>query len=143
MGNRLAVDLICPASEVLEVGVREGEVRALREGERLAVVQGLQQGQALLVFLDQLSELKKLLATLLPGHTRPRPLVKGLAGGGDGLVDIPLSGRLEVTDLRLCAGVDALEGLPLHGILELPVDDQLREVRRHTRGRGCDAPNAA
>ena len=59
-------------------------------------------------------------------HLRPWPLVKGLARGLDGDVDVGGVAFRHLRDDGLVVGVDGCEGLARHGVHELAIDEKLQ-----------------
>lgn len=87
----------------------------------LAVVQRLDGGQRLCVFLYQVGQIGKTAASGLRVDLPPVAL-EGLAGGGNGDIDIFFGGFLNSDDRLLVGRVDGLKGLAVDAFDPFVVD---------------------
>lgn len=117
----LALDLVCPTSVVPDA-TDDGTDVTPGHADGLAIVEGLDGGQQVEVLLGEVGELEQQDAALVRGGLAPRSL-EGLAGGGDGEVDVLLGSLAHGADDLLCCGVDDLEGLLVDGLYPLVVDE--------------------
>ena len=129
----LAVDLVGPAAVVSEAAGGVGDV-GQGHGQRLSVVQSLNTGEGLRVLLKQVRELGQHAAALGRGDLCPGA-VEGLAGGGDGDVDILLGRLLHGADGLFVVGVDGLERVAVDGLDEFVVDEPGQSGQRGRCGR--------
>lgn len=86
--RRLAVDLGDPAGVVAEVLGSRGDADRHGDAERLALVAGLQLGQFLGVFLDEVADAPQDAGALGRGESRPVRVLEGGAGGPYGRVGV-------------------------------------------------------
>nr|WP_236553205.1 hypothetical protein [Roseovarius indicus] len=87
-GANLAVDLVDRLAEPGDAACGGGNVAIGGVDERLAHVQGFEQGEIIAVFEDQLGEPEHDAAPVLRGHARPCAGLEGGAGALDGVIDI-------------------------------------------------------
>ena len=127
----LALNLVGPTAVVAQAAGAHADVD-LGHVDGLAVVERLDGGEEVEVLLEQLREAVQQLAAVLRRLLPPGAL-EGLAGGGDGDVDILLGGLLDGADDLFVGGVDDLEGLAVDGLDELVVDEA---------GDGLSAPHS-
>jgi len=111
----------------------QGEVGVAGLLDRLAVVQGLQDGEFAAALLDDPRDTEQVLGAL--GAGQRRPLLEGLAGGRDGTVDVRLARPGDLGQDLLGGRGDRLEDLAVGGLRELAVDEQAV--------RGCDVDDRA
>jgi len=76
------------------------------------------------VLLEEVCELDKIPPPLLWGNSSPCPF-EGLAGDGNGMVDIFLCSFVDGCDGLLGGGVDALKCLPILALDEFVVDESV------------------
>ena len=86
--DRVALDLGGPAGHVLEHVRRQGHVRDLRDGIRLAVVERLELGKLVEVLVDQVTDLPDEASALGRRHLAPWAVVECRARGPDSPVDV-------------------------------------------------------
>ena len=122
--NGLAGDLVGPATVVAQAVGGVANIQ-LGHGHGLTIVKGLDGSQSVDIPLEEVGQLSEHAATLGGGHLTPGAL-EGLAGGGDGNVDILLIGLMDGSDGLLIGGVDSLEGLTLGTLYEFIVDEPNR-----------------
>lgn len=130
----LALDLVGPAAIVSQATRAHADVH-LGHGLSLAVVESLHRGEQLEVLLKEIGELDQQLATVLGRLLSPWAL-ECLACGGDGDVDILLGGLVHRGDDLLGGGVDDLEGLAVHTLHPLIVDEAAVRQRPCLQGGG-------
>jgi len=117
----LALDLVSPAAVVADAANDGSDITA-GHSDRLAVVEGLDGSQQLGILLGNVGELEQHQTALLGSDPAPDAL-KGLAGRGNGDINILLGG-LAYRDNDLLRGrVDDLELLLLNTLNELVVDE--------------------
>lgn len=121
----LTLDLVGPSTVVPQAGEGSSHI-TLGHGDGLSVVERLDGSQLVEVGLHQLGQLDQQLATVLRCNLAPWA-IKGLPRGGDGNVDILLSGLGNGADDLLSGGVDDLEGLLVYALDELIVDETEEE----------------
>ena len=121
------LELVRPARVVEEVRGGRRDVDVARLADRLAVVEGLQDGELAAALCEQARDPVQILGALGARHPAPH-LVVGAARGGDGAVDVGLARLGDVREDLFRGGVDRLEGLALGRVGELAVDEQ--SVRR-------------
>ncbi|MGY3203685.1 hypothetical protein ACVW19_004200 [Streptomyces sp. TE5632] len=90
--------------------------------DRLAVVEGFEDGEFAAAFLDDPGDAEEVLRAL--GARERRPLLEGLAGGLHGAVDVRLTGLGDLGEDLLGGGGDGLEDLAVGRLGELAVDEQ-------------------
>ena len=134
--DRLAVDVVDLGAGdlhgVVELGhdqVREeaevlgrAQGLALGLGDRQAGVEGLEFGEPGLLGLDGVGDPVQDAGALAGLHLRPRAVGEGLAGGGDGEVDVLLLAGGGGGVVRVGHRVQDVEGLAADGVNELAVD---------------------
>jgi hypothetical protein len=122
------VDLVGPASVVAEAVDHEWQVDVAALGDRLAVVEGLELGQLVLVLLDQVGEPVHQLAAIAGVHLAPGAIVvvERLARGLDRQVDVLGAGFGHLGDDLLGRRVEGLECLAAEAIAPLAVDQEFR-----------------
>ncbi len=113
------MDLVRPAGKVPVVVHAQRNVGGPRQGQGLAVVQGLEHGQLLGVLLHQVRQLEENAAAFPPAHLAPRPALKGVPGGLDRQIDVFLVGRRHFRNDLLRPRVDRLEGLAAQRVRKL------------------------
>lgn len=119
--NGLALDLVGPTS-VVPQAADDGTDVTLGHGDGLSVVERLDGGEELSVLLCEVGELQQVDGALAGGGLSPDTL-EGLAGGGDGDIDILLGSLVDGADNLLGGGVDDLEGLLVDTLNPLVVDE--------------------
>ena len=117
------LELVRPARVVEEVRRGQGDVDVARLLDRLAVVQGLQDGELPRALLQDARDTEQVLAALGAGQTAPRPLESG-AGCIDSTFDVGLAGLGDLGQDLLRGRVDGLEGSPVNRLDELTADEQ-------------------
>ncbi|CAB4925832.1 unannotated protein [freshwater metagenome] len=116
------VELVGPPCVVEEVRRGQGHVDVARLGDRLAVVQGLQDRELPGPLLQQAGDPEQVLAAVGRAHRAPDPGERP-AGGADGAVDVGVGAHRDLAEHLLGRRVDRLQGGALAGG-ELAVDEQ-------------------
>ena len=134
------VELVGPARVVEEVRGGERQVDVAGLLDRLAAVERLEDGELPGPLLQQAGDAVQVLGPLLARQVPPTRLV-GLAGGGDGEVDVLLPGLGDHGQLLLGGRVDRREVVAGAGLDPLAVDEQpvgvpQRDDRRRLERRG-------
>jgi hypothetical protein len=124
--NGLALNLVRPATIVSQTSRNHTDIH-LRHGDCLAIVQRLNGSEDIQITLDQISKLDEQAAAVLWRDMAPSGL-ESLARGGDGDVDVLLSGLGDGADDGLVGWVDDLEGLAVDALNPLVVDEAVREM---------------
>ncbi len=105
------MNLVGPAREIAVASDRARNVDGLRDRNRLPIVEGLQAGKLVRVFLDQVRQTKEQAAALGRRSLSPRPVVEGGAGGLNGLFYVGGVSLGNLADLFSRGGIDGCEGL--------------------------------
>jgi len=119
--NGLSLDLVGPAGIVSESANDGGNI-ATGVADGLSVVERLDGGEGLLVLVAEIGELLEEDTTLVGGGELPGT-VEGLAGGGDGEIDVLLGTLADGGDDLLGGGVDDLELLLVDTLGPLAVNE--------------------
>lgn len=125
--DNLALDLVGPAGVVSQAADDVCDISS-GHADGLAVVERLNGGKGADLALNKVGELVQELAAVL-GSDGPPCALEGLAGGGDGNVNVLLSTLVDGADDFLGGGIDDLEGLALCSLHELIVDEAVAKVR--------------
>jgi hypothetical protein len=120
--DNLTLNLVCPTTVVPQAASCSRNVNALGHAESLAVVEGLDGGEQIGIFFEEIGKLHEKLSAVL-GRLLSPWAVEGLACSVDGDVDILLGGLLDRADNLLSRGVDDLKGLAVYGLDEFVVDE--------------------
>ena len=124
--DRVALDLRRPARHVMKQVGGQGDVRRLRDRQRLAVVERLEHGQLVSVPLDQIADAMDDLAAL--GRRHPAParalVVKAPASRSNGKLDVLGCAVRHAPETLLSRRVERLEGLPARRLDPFAVDQQ-------------------
>ena len=124
-GDGIALELGGPSGHVVEQIGRQRHVGSARDADGLTIIQGLQLRQLLQVLVDEITQLPDQATALRRGHVRPRPALKGPAGGLNGTVDIFLVALRRMGDHLGGGRVDDVEHLSRGGVDPLPIDQEL------------------
>ena len=103
----------------IEVALGKGNVDVAAFADRLAIVERFQNGEQAGVFLQEAGNGVKVLGAAMTAE--PFPFRLGLAGGGDGGVDLVLRGLAEVGQGFAIGGVARLEVLARRGPLAVDI----------------------
>ena len=117
----LALNLICPTTVVPQASNASTNI-TLGHGESLAIVQRLNSGQKVNVFLEQVGELVQQLASSLGSRCLPLA-IESLARGSHCDVDILLCRLVDGADNGLVCWVDDLKGLAVYTLVPFIVDE--------------------
>lgn len=117
----LSLDLVGPAGIVSESANDGGNI-ATGVVDGLSVVERLNSGEDLLVLVADIGELLEEDTTVVGGDGLPLS-VKGLAGGGDGEIDVLLGTLADGGDDLLGGGVDDLDLLLVDTLNPLAVNE--------------------
>jgi len=131
------VEFVGPPGVVEEPRGHQGHVDVAALLDRLAVVEGLGDGEFAGAFLHEAGDPEEVLSAVTAGELRPGAVV-GAAGGGDGGVDIRRVGMRDHRDRLLGGRVDGLERNAPAGD-EIAVDEQavVRAEVQHCLGLRC------
>lgn len=119
--DNLALNLVGPTAIISQAASYHTDID-LGHSNGLSVVERLNGGQKIGVFLDQVGEVDQQLATVLGGLLSPCGL-KCLSCGSYRNIDILLCGLVDGADNFFSGGVDGLEGLAVDTLHPLVVDE--------------------
>ena len=125
-GNGFALDLVRPTRVVAIAADGQRQVGRLGNMIGLAIVERLEPGQFVGVFLNQIGEPVEQLSAFRGRHPAPWSLFKSRPRGVDSLVHIRRIGFRHGADFLAGRGVDGGKGLPRSTFHPLVVDEKLR-----------------
>ncbi len=138
LAARLALLAAGRAGEETQVVRDEGDV-ALREGDRLADIYGLEPCQLVAVGVDGVGQLQEHAGALFRGRVEP-DVIESLLRRGDGAVDVLLVCDRDLGDHVPGGGIDVVLGLALGRVDPLATYEQrsvLLELLIHCRAPFC------
>lgn len=115
------MDLVRPTAVISETSGAHTDID-LGHAERFAIIQGFNGSEELEILFEKICKFHKISASLLCGDVPPRCL-KGLAGDGDGMVNIFLRGFMDFANRFFGGGVDDFESLAILAFDEFVVDE--------------------
>ena len=121
------LELVRPAGMVEEVRRSQRDVEIARLFDRLAVVQGLQDGELPSAFLQDARDTEEILASLSAGQPAPRPF-ESRSGGPHRRLDVGLACFGDLGQGLLGGRVDGLVSRSIRSLDEVTADKQ--SVRR-------------